>query len=224
MRIGASSPMRLMSSELVRAPARVRDDTGSGLILRTSPSQRRQRSNSRFWRHIDVRPVDGVLGVARARQVVPARGLEIFPAVLAVAHARPVPAVDEDPVDPVAGHDLLLHLRHELEVVGPQPAGDPHLGRRPVAPGLAVGGPPRSSRDAPPLRRHRSHGDRCGPRRPCRACAIPPQAPRRRRGRQAMRSGGETQRWSDSRPRSPRRSGTRRRSGLPGNSRTRTAG
>ncbi len=39
----------------------------------------------------------------------------------------------------VAGHDLFVDGGHEVEVVGAEGAGDPHLGRRPVAARVAVG-------------------------------------------------------------------------------------
>ena len=74
-----------------------------------------------------------VLRIVRAWQIEAARVFEILPAVLAVAHARAVPAIDEDAIDPVARHDLVLHFGHELEVVRAKPAGDPHLRRSPVA-------------------------------------------------------------------------------------------
>ena len=39
----------------------------------------------------------------------------------------------------VARHDLFVNGGHEVEVVGAEGAGDPHLGRRPVAARIAVG-------------------------------------------------------------------------------------
>ena len=80
-----------------------------------------------------------VLRIGGARQFVAAGLAKIFPAALAVTLARAIPAVDKNPVHTVARRDLALHLGHEIEIVGPEPAGDPHLGRRPVATALAVG-------------------------------------------------------------------------------------
>src|SRR5262249_13638748 len=59
-------------------------------------------------------PPRRILRVVRARQLVAARGPEVRPAVLAVAHPRAGPAVDEDAVDAVARHDLAVHRGHEL--------------------------------------------------------------------------------------------------------------
>ncbi len=53
--------------------------------------------------------------------------------MLAVTVAGSIPAVHEDAVRVVAGHDLFVHGVHEFEVVGAESAGDPHFGRRPVA-------------------------------------------------------------------------------------------
>ena len=70
---------------------------------------------------------------------MPGRGPEVRPAVLAVAHPGAGPAVDEDAVDLVALHDLPVDRGHELEVVRPQGAGHPHLGRGPVSTRLPGG-------------------------------------------------------------------------------------
>src|SRR3954462_14708137 len=59
--------------------------------------------------------------------------------MLAIAHARSVPPVDENPINAIPLHDLALHGGHELEIVRPERAGDPHFGRGPVAPDFAVG-------------------------------------------------------------------------------------
>ena len=88
----------------------------------------------------DVGAARRVLRAGAARQIEAGRGLEVLLAMLAPALAVTVPAVDEDAVHAVGRHDLALHLGHKLEVVRPEPAGDPHLGRGPVAARLAVGG------------------------------------------------------------------------------------
>lgn len=59
--------------------------------------------------------------------------------MLAVTHPGAVPAIDEDGVHLVARHDFALHLGHELEVVGTEPAGHPHLRRGPMPTRLARG-------------------------------------------------------------------------------------
>ncbi len=87
----------------------------------------------------DVVAPRGILRVGGARQVQAAEGVEIPPAVLAVAHAGAGPAIAEDAVHVVEGDDLLGHLGHELEIVGTQRAGHPQLRRRPVAPLVALG-------------------------------------------------------------------------------------
>src|SRR5207248_256186 len=66
------------------------------------------------------------------------RILKILPAMLAVTHARAIPAIDEDAIDAIARHDLALYLGHELEIVRPKPARDPHLRRRPMPARLAL--------------------------------------------------------------------------------------
>src|SRR6476620_2928803 len=82
----------------------------------------------------------GILGVLGAWEVEVGGFLEVFATVIAVAHARAVPAVDEDPVHPVAGHDLLLYFGHELKIVRAEAARYPHFGRGPVPAWLPVGG------------------------------------------------------------------------------------
>ena len=80
----------------------------------------------------DMVPPRRVLRVRGARQVHRVGGAEVGLAVLAVAHARSRPAVGENAVDLVARHDLARHLGHELEGVGTEAAGDPHLRAGPV--------------------------------------------------------------------------------------------
>ena len=79
-----------------------------------------------------------VLRIVRARQIQPGGCFEIVAAMLAIAHARSVPAVDENAIHPIAGHNLLFNLGHELKVVWPQPAGDPHFRGSPVPARLAL--------------------------------------------------------------------------------------
>src|SRR5262249_11831997 len=57
---------------------------------------------------------------------------EVPAAMLAITHARAIPAIDKNPVDVIARHDLALDLGHEVEVVGTQAARDPHLRRGPM--------------------------------------------------------------------------------------------
>src|SRR6266702_2412862 len=87
----------------------------SGLMVRISPFHRSMRS-------IDA-----------------GGGIEVFAAVLAVAIAGAVPAVHEDAVGVVAGHDLFVHGGHEFEVVRAEGAGDPHLRRGPVTARISLG-------------------------------------------------------------------------------------
>jgi hypothetical protein len=51
MSVGASSPIRFMSRELVAPPPVLGIRHESGFILRISPSQRRHRLKRRSWRH-----------------------------------------------------------------------------------------------------------------------------------------------------------------------------
>ena len=75
---------------------------------------------------------DRIGGVARAGQIRSAGGAEVAAAVLAVAVGLVGPPVGEDAVDVVARDDLAVHGGHELEVVGPERAGDPQLRVGPV--------------------------------------------------------------------------------------------
>jgi len=50
--------------------------------------------------------------------------MEILPAVLAIAHARALPAIAENAADWKQRHDLARDLGHELKIVGTQRTGD----------------------------------------------------------------------------------------------------
>ena len=90
---------------------------------------------------LEKRAPRGIAGIGRARQIASRRRGEMLPAVDAVAVA-PLrhPPVGEDAVHAVHRDDLAMDLVHEVEVVGPQRAGDPELAIRPVAARRAVGG------------------------------------------------------------------------------------
>ena len=100
--------------------------------------------------------------VGRAADRDPVASRKFFAAMLAVAHARAVPAVDENPVHPVARHDLLLHLGHEFEVVRARARTSPTSPATPSAGAGCPRRPRRSNPGAPPARRRRWRADRCG--------------------------------------------------------------
>src|SRR5260221_7006485 len=82
----------------------------------------------------------GVAGIGPTRQIAARRGGEIVAAVHAVTVASlRRPPVREDAVHAVHRDDFAMHLVHEVEVVGPQRAGDPEVAVRPVAARRAVG-------------------------------------------------------------------------------------
>ncbi len=120
------------------AAAGVGNETGVGVDLAQIRVPEAPQVEESLLPPLPVLTQRELLRVLGPREFVTGGGAEAVPAVLAVAHAGPVPAVDEDAVHPVAGHDLPLHLGHELEVVGAQAAGDPHLRRGPVAAGPPV--------------------------------------------------------------------------------------
>jgi hypothetical protein len=97
-------------------------------MRRISVSHKRQRSNSRCWRHSEVGAPRGVARIVGARQIQTRGRAKILAAVLAVAHARARPAVAEHAIHAVARNDFLGDFGHELEVVGAQRAGDPQSG------------------------------------------------------------------------------------------------
>ena len=136
---------------------------------------------------------------------------------------EPVPAVDEDAVHPVAGHDLPLHLGHELEVVGAEAAGDPHLRRGPVAARLAV----RVHRDPVGVRRLHVVVGRvrvgAGDDDHAEPAAAGDQLAEHVAVAEPRAAVVEGDLRSGSRRRSRRRSGRRRRSACAGSSRARTA-
>ena len=144
-----------------RAAAGVRDDAGVGIDLADLGVPEPPQVEEPLLTPEDVGAPRRVLRVAGAGKLVPDCGAEVLPAMLAVAHPGAVPAVDEDGVHPVARHDLPLHLGHELEVVGAEPARHPHLRRGPMPARLALGVHRDPVRDAPPARRRRSRADRC---------------------------------------------------------------
>src|SRR5258706_9345443 len=72
------------------------------------------------------------LRIVAVRQFKASGFFEILSTVLAITHARTIPAIDEDPVDTIAGHDLPLHLRHKIEVVRAESASNPHFRRSPM--------------------------------------------------------------------------------------------
>ncbi len=117
----------------------VGDDAGVGVDLADLRVPEAPQGEEPFLPPLPIVALRRVLWLRGPREIATGGGVEAGPAMLAVAHAGTVPAVDEEAVHAVAGHDLPLHLGHELEVVGPQAAGDPHLRRGPVAPGFAVG-------------------------------------------------------------------------------------
>ena len=220
--VGASSPMVFMSSGLVAPPPGVRDHARVGVDLADLRVPEPPELEEALLLPEDVRPPRRVLRVVRPGQLVAGRGPEVRPAVLAVAHPGAGPAVDEDAVDAVARHDLPVDRGHELEVVRPQGAGDPHLGRGPVPARLPCGV------DGDPVgvglagRRRRSRAGRSARGRPCPASGSPRPARRTGRGRPGSGCGGGAgPRWG-SRRRSRRRSGRRRRCGCGGSSRART--
>ena len=88
---------------------------------------------------LEILPAERIARVRCAGQLEAGRILEVLPAVHAVAVASlRRPPVREDAVDLVPGHDLAVHLVHELEVVRAECARDPELGVRPVAHRFAV--------------------------------------------------------------------------------------
>ena len=204
---GASSPIVFMSSGLVAPPPVFGITQESGLILRTSASQSRHSSKRRCCCQRMYAVPRRVLRVVGPRQVVPGRGPEVRPAMLAIAHAGAGPAVDEDPVDAVPRHDLPVHRGHELEVVRPQGAGHPHLRRGPVPARLALGvhGDPVGMRVADVV----VGRVRVGPRQHDHAelPAARDQLAERSRDRPATGCGGGTGPRSGSRRRSRRHSG-----------------
>ena len=211
--IGARSPMLRHVQAAGGAAAGVGDEAGVGVDLaQLRVPEAPQGEEPLLAATAGSRAARRPAGRAVRGQVVAGGGAEAVPAVLAVAHAGAGPAVDEDAVHLVAGHDLPLHLGHELEVVGAQAAGDPHLRRGPVPAGLPVG----VHRD--PVRVRRLHvvvgGVRIGAGDDDHARARGSRRPARRtrRGRPATRCGGGRGPRSGSRRRSRRRSGRRRRS------------
>ena len=136
--IGASSPNCWPSSELERPASVVRDDARVGIDRAHRGVPEPPQLEEPLLPPEDVSPPTRVLRIVSPRQIEPGCGLEICPAMLAVALAGSVPAVDEDSVDAIARHDLFVHFGHEFEVVRPQPAGHPHLGRCPVAARIAL--------------------------------------------------------------------------------------
>ena len=118
---------------------------------------------SRATRHSRNARRSGSRASVDARDVSTGRGLEVRPAMRAVADAAlRRPAVREDAVDAVLRDDLAVDGIHELEVVRPERARDPQLRIGPMASRLAVGvnGYPVGVR-----RPHLvTHGVRIGPR------------------------------------------------------------
>ncbi len=120
------------------AAAGVGNDAGVGVDLAQIRVPEAPQGEEPLLPPLPILARQSSLRVGGPREVETGSGAEAVPAVHAVARAGPVPAVDEDAVHPVPGHDLPLHLGHELEVVGAQAAGDPHLRRGPVAAGPTV--------------------------------------------------------------------------------------
>ena len=137
-RIGASSPMTFMSRGLVAPPPALGITHESGWICGLRCPRVATGRRGAVAARADE-PARGILRVVGSRQFMTGGGLEFRPAVPAKAHAGACPPVDEDPVDAVAGHDLPVHLGHQLEVVRPEGTGYPHLRRSPVTPLLAAG-------------------------------------------------------------------------------------
>ena len=106
---------------------------------------------------------------------------------------------------PVARHDLLLHLGHELEVVRAKRARHPHLGRGPVPARLARGV------HGNPIRVRRLHivvgrvRVSAGDDDHAQLAAARDELAKDDRGRPAMRCGDGTEPWSGNRPRTRRR-------------------
>ena len=82
-----------------RAAPGVRDDARVGVDLADLRVPEPPELEEALLVPGDVRASRGILRVVRPRQLVPGRGPEVRPAVLAVAHPGAGPAVDEDAVD-----------------------------------------------------------------------------------------------------------------------------
>ena len=196
----------------------------SGLIARTSASQSRQSSKRRCCCQTIYARRDGSWGSSVRGNSRSGRGREQLAAMSAETLAMSRPAVDEDAVDMVAGHDLAMHAGHEVEVVWTQGAGDPQLRRGPVAARTARGidGDPVGMR----LLNVVVGGVRIGARHhhhPQIAASLD-QVTEDVARRPAIGCGGATGPLSDSRRRSPRRSSKRRHCACGGSSRARIPG
>src|SRR5262249_17858729 len=89
-----------------RPAAGVRDYAGVGMDLADLPIPETPQLETPRLPPEDVGPPGRVLRVGRARQLVSEGFTEVRLTVRTVTHPRAVPAVDEDAVDLVAGHDF----------------------------------------------------------------------------------------------------------------------
>ncbi len=121
-----------------RAAARVRDDAGIRIDLADPGVPQAPEFQQPLLAPENVGAAGRVLRIRCSRKIVTGGRPEILRAMFAVTLARAVPTVDENPIHAVARHEFLFHFGHELEIVRTQPAGDPHLWRRPMTAGFSV--------------------------------------------------------------------------------------
>ena len=120
------------------AAAVVGDGGGFGIVFANLSVPEIEKGDEALLGPEEVGAAGGVLDGFCAGKIEAGGGFEVLLTVLAVAVSGAVPTVEEEAVWAVAGHDLFVDGGHEFEVVGAVGAGDPHLGRGPVAAGLAV--------------------------------------------------------------------------------------
>ena len=70
--------------------------------------------------------------VGGTRQLVTGGSFKVLPAMLAKALAATRPTIAEDAIHSIGADDLVVDLRHKVEIHGPQRTGDPQFRIRPV--------------------------------------------------------------------------------------------
>src|SRR5262245_55009747 len=101
------------------AAARVGDDAGIGIDRADLGIPAPPKLEETLLFPEDVRPSSRILWVVCARQFAAGRGPEKLATMGAEALAVTRPAVDEDTIDTISGHDLAVHAGHEVEVIRP---------------------------------------------------------------------------------------------------------